>query len=453
MRISIKRLLLAGLLLQFAAVSAHAQTPRPITLDEAKQIAFDRNPAMRRAETDQTNAELRQKQAKYGAFLPQFGSSLNFSIGRFRRYTAEDFAGEPLDNPYYAQAVSSSTSQSIGASMQLFSYSTWLELRSAKTGVRQSEQALGVERQRTSAEVERRFYRVLLADDAVRLEERFMNTARERLKAEEARLAAGVSLPADKLGAEIEVLDRETQLELVRGESLKSRLQLLDVLGFTEDVALLPTGTLPAAFDPSTIAADAIIARALTSSPRVQQAEMTLENSRLSQKRARAFRWPTIRGNVSYSRNRSGQGSGSFWDINPQNRGYDMGLQVSVPVPVLRFSEGISIRTADINNERLEADYENTRATVRREVQAGLLDLNNAWRRLKSAERAAQLSTERARLAGEQHKHGTMTFVELQTINDRDAQSQRALLDARLGFTNALLALEELLGGPLLEAQ
>ena len=123
---------------------------------------------MRRAETDQSSAELRQKQARQGAFLPQFGSSLNFSVGRFRRYTAEDFAGEPLDDPYYAQAVSSSTAQSISASMQLFSYSTWLELQSAQIGLRQSEQALSAERQRTSAEVERRFYRVLLADDAVR---------------------------------------------------------------------------------------------------------------------------------------------------------------------------------------------------------------------------------------------------------------------------------------------
>ena len=82
-------------------------------------------------------------------------------------------------------------------------------------------------------------------------------------------------------------------------------------------------------------------------------------------------------------------------------------------------------------------------------MRAGLIDLNNGWRALQSAERRAQLSTERARLAGEQHKHGTITFVELQQVNDRDAQAHRALLDARVGFMNALLTLDELLGGPL----
>ena len=171
MRIPDRRLILTGLLLQFAAVQP-GSAQRQISLDEAKQIAWDRNPAVRRALTAQTTAELRQRQAQYSAFVPQFGSSLNFSIGRFRRYTAEDFAGEPLDDPYYAQAVSSSTSQSVGLSMQLFSYNSWLELRGAKTGVRQSEQTTNVEKHRTGAEVERRFYRVLLADDAVRLEER-----------------------------------------------------------------------------------------------------------------------------------------------------------------------------------------------------------------------------------------------------------------------------------------
>jgi outer membrane protein TolC len=441
---------MAGLLFQLVAFdAANAQAPRPLTVDEAKQIAWTRNPAMRRALTEQTTAELRRRQAQNEVYLPQVGSSLNFSIGRFKRYTAQDFAGEPLDDPYYAEAVSSSTSQSVGLSMQLFSYSGWLELGSAKTGVRQSEQALKVEMLRTGAEVERRFYRVLLADDMVRLEERFTKTARERLAAEKARLAAGVSLPADLLGAEIEVLDQDTRLEQAQGEALKARLLLLDVLGMTEDVDLQPVGVVPSAFDPSTIDDDSIAAHALSNAPRMQQADMEVENSRLSQRRARAFRWPTVRGSASYSRNRSGQGSDAFWDVNPQNRGYDLGLQVSVPVPILRFNEGLSIRAADIAHDRVLADYDNTRATLQREVRAALIDLNNGWQALESAKRRADLSTERARLAGEQHKHGTITFVELQQINDRDAQSQRALLDARVGFTNALLALEELLGGPV----
>ena len=450
MRILDRRLTVALFLAQFVAVDATiAQASRQITLDEAKQIAWERNPAVRRAETERTTADLRRRQAQNNVYLPVFGSSLNFSIGRFRRYTAEDFAGEPLADPYYAEAVSSSTSQSVGVSMQLFSYGSWLELGSARTGVRQSEQVLNVEKHRTGAEVERRFYRVLLADDMVQLEERFTSTARERMEAEESRLAQGVSLPTDRLGAEIELLDHETRLEQVRGEALKARLQLLDGMGLIEDVALTPVGTLPPAFDPSGIAGDSIIARALAAAPRMQQAEMAVENSQVQQRRARAFRWPTVRGTASYSRNRSTAGSGAFWDVNPQNRGYDLGLQVSVPIPVLRFNEGLGIRTADIAHERVLADYENTRASLQREVRAGLIDLNNGWRALESARRRSELSAERARIAAEQHKHGTITFVDLQVINDRDAQAQRALLDARLGFTNVLLALEELIGGPM----
>ncbi|HSK18905.1 MAG TPA: TolC family protein [Longimicrobiales bacterium] len=442
------------LLVLFAIPAADAvgqQAPRALTLDQAKRIAWTSNPGVRRATTDLTLAELRQRQARNNVFIPQFGSGLSFSIGRFRRYTAEDFAGEPLPNPYYAEAVSSSTSQSVRLSMQLFSFGSWLNLRSAQTSVRQSEQGMSVEMHRAGAEVERRFYQVLLADDAVLLEERLMNTARERLAAEKGKLAAGVSLPADMLGAEIEVLDQEMRLEQSRGEALKARLLLLDALGMTEDVELQPVGAVPEAFDPAILSDDAIVERALSSSPRIRQADVALENSRLQQRNARAFRWPTVSGFASYSRNRSTSGSEAFWELNPQNRGYDLGLQVSVPVPVLRFNENLSIRAADVSHAQLVEEDATSRATLERQVRAALIDLDNAWRGMESAQRRAALSTERARLAGEQHRYGTITFIEFQQINDAEAQSQRALLNARVGFTNARIALEELLGGPVRE--
>ncbi|HSJ10554.1 MAG TPA: TolC family protein, partial [Longimicrobiales bacterium] len=221
------------------------------------------------------------------------------------------------------------------------------------------------------------------------------------------------------------------------------------VLGITEDTELQPTGVVPDAFDPSTLDTDAVVARALQTSPRIREAEVALENSRLQTRRARAFRWPSVRGSASYSRNRSTSGSDAFWDVNPQNRGYDLGLQVSVPVPILRFNEGLSIRAADLSHARVMEEDATTRATLERQVRAALIDLHNAWRGLESAVRRASLSTERARLAGEQHRHGTITFIEFQQVNDRDAQAQRGLVDARVAFTNALLALEELLGGPL----
>lgn len=445
----IRRLIVTLLFLIPAAQAAGQQAPRPLTLDEAKRIAWTGNPAVRRAATDLTLAELRHRQARNNVYLPHFGSGLNFSIGRFRRYTAEDFAGEPLANPYYAQAVSSSTSQSVSVGMQIFSFSNLLGLGSAKASVWQSEQDMTVELHRAGAEVERRFYRVLLADDAVHLEERFTKTARERLEAEKGKLAAGMSLPADMLGAEIEVLDQEMRLEQSRGEALKARLQLLDVLGITEDVALQPVGAVPDAFDPATLADDAVVERALRSSPQIRQLERVLESSRLQQRSARAFRWPSVSGSASYSRNRSTEGSDAFWDVNPQNRGYSMGLQVSVPVPILRFNEDLSIRAADLSHARVVVDDAITRASLERQIRAALIDLNNAWRGLESAVRRAALSTERARLAGEQHRHGTITFIAFQQINDADAQSQRALLNARVAFMNARLALEDLLGEPI----
>jgi outer membrane protein TolC len=438
------------LLLAGAHATARAQqAPRTLTLDEAKRIAWSGSPNVQRAATDLDLAELRQKQARNNVYMPQFGSGLNFSIGRFRRYTAEDFTGEPLDDPYYAEAVSSSTSQRIGINMQLFSFGSWLEHGNAKATVRNAEQTLEVEKHRAGAEVERRFNGVLLADDAVRLEEQLTRTSHDRLEAEKGKLAQGASLPADKLGAEIEVLDQEMRLEQARGEALKARLLLLTALGSKDDVALQPVGSVPDAFDPSTLDAAALVRRVMLTSPQIHQAELTLENTRRQQRSARAFRWPTVSGSASYSRNRSTSGMESFWELNPQNRGYDIGLQVSVPVPILRLNEGLNIRAADLNYARAVEQDATTRATLERQARAALIDLGNAWQGLESAVRRAALSTERARLAGEQHRYATITFLQFQQINDAAAQSQRALLNARTAFMNARIALEELLGGPI----
>jgi outer membrane protein len=442
------RALLCVILVQlsFAAPAAARQTTQALTLEEAKRIAAAQNPAARRALASRDLAEVRERQAYNGVFRPQFGSGLNFSIGRFRRYTAEDFTGQPLENPYYAQATSSSTSQSIGMSMELFSGSRWLELSGARAGVRQSQAALSTELHQVGAEVERRFYRVLLADDAVALEERLAATARERREVQKHRVAAGMALPVDLLGAEIEVLDHESRLEESRGEALKARLQLLDALGMTRDVELELAGTVPEAFDPSHIGADAVVARALRSSPRVQQAEMELENSHLQRRRARAFRWPTVRGNAAYTRNRATAGSDAFFELFPKNWGYDVSLQVSLPVPILRFNENLGIAAAEISHTRVAEDDATTRATLERQVRAAVIDLNNSYRSLESARRRAELSTERARLAMEGNRHGTVSFIEFQQYNDQEAQAHRALLNARVAFTTVLLALEELLG-------
>src|SRR5690606_16749092 len=103
---------------------------------------------------------------------------------------------------------------------------------------------------------------------------------------------------------------------------------------------------------------------ALLAGPDVRQAEMSIESSDIRRRQARAFRWPTVRGTASFSRNRSVEGSEAFWDVNPRNRGYNVGLSVSVPVPVLRFNEDLNIRSTDISHERAVADLASTRASV-----------------------------------------------------------------------------------------
>jgi len=79
-------------------------------------------------------------------------------------------------------------------------------------------------------------------------------------------------------------------------------------------------------------------------------------------------------------------------------------------------------------------------------VRAALVDLRNAYRSLELAERSAEFARQRVELAQEKFRLGSLSFADLQRFIDDAAREERAAIDARFAWINAVIALEQHVG-------
>jgi outer membrane protein len=241
------------------------------------------------------------------------------------------------------------------------------------------------------------------------------------------------------------VISAEQSLAGAETEARKARFSLRQAIGLEGDVAFDLAGDPPAVFDPTTLDADGLVARAHASSPAMLQSDAAHAEMRSRAGAARGARWPSISGSFSYSRNTSQSGYGSFGEINPLNHGYGFGLSVSLPL-FTRFQTTAQIAQAEAAADDAAEDLRRTRLEIERDVRSGLADLEQAYRRLRANEEIASLSSQQVELAEEQFRAGSLGFVQFQQMIDANSNAQRQVVEARFTFLTARVTLEERLG-------
>jgi outer membrane protein len=254
------------------------------------------------------------------------------------------------------------------------------------------------------------------------------------------------------LGAEVEVARAEQAVDQARGEARKARLTLGEAMG-TLEVADARLSTGPAeVFDPASLGADSLVARALGTHPRVAAASSGAVAADHRVSAARGQRWPKLDASLGYNRSSRRRDYDAFGDFanpfNPFDRSLSFGFDVSLPV-FDQYRTSAQVAQADATRTRARETLRSTRLAVEREVRAALIDLENAFRSSQLSERAAKLSRDRQEMAREQYRLGAIGFTELQQVVDRTAQAERDALRARFEFANALATLEERVGAPV----
>lgn len=444
----------AAALLLFTALPAAAQTdaavPAQLTLEEAFELARRNNPQHLQAAND-ADVAAAQVRSSYGAFLPTLSASTGAGSNWSRRLTTVGNFGEPLAQPAPVTSETSSASWGVSTGVTIFDGSLFANLSSARAGERLSSAELDNQENLLRANVARAYFAAVRADRLVELERALLAFAEEQVVITEEQFRIAAAQQTDVLGARGDLASQRNSLRVAEADARMRRLDLLQQMGVGGEMAIELTTELPPQVDPSGLDADALVARALSSSPAVRMASARTFQAVKQASASQWSRWPTVSMSASYSRGTSRAGLFDAWGrFDHSNQGAGLSLSISVPI-FQGFRTSAQIAQAEATAEDARHAERQARIQVEKEVRAAIIDLGRAYDALLLAQEQAELSALRLELAQEQYQAGVqgMNFTNLQQIVQMNQNAQRQALEARFAYQNARVLLEEKLGGPL----
>jgi outer membrane protein TolC len=218
------------------------QQPSSITLQQAVNIALEKNPEHKAALADTRGASADVKEAR-SFLLPHvtfsetatrgndpvyvFGSKL-----RQQRFTTADFALNVLNTP----APFGNFATRLGGTWSLFdSFGSWRAVSRAE----RVKDAVGHQLERTDQEIIFRvvdsYYGVLLAKKQLELAEQSMKTAQAVLNRSKDRFESGVVVESDLLSAQVRLATRKQELIRAQNNLALSRAQLSTSMGISTE--------------------------------------------------------------------------------------------------------------------------------------------------------------------------------------------------------------------------
>jgi outer membrane protein TolC len=420
-----------------------------LTLEEATERAFRHNPAFRRTTNSLALNDLEYRRA-WLDLLPQPSLTLLTTDLNWQRQTvAEDFFGNPLENPESQTVQTSRSRQGLTVGFE-FDLGNVVGLREQGTQARIRDLSAVTERRTLAAEVARAFSGLRELQESLALEEELLADAERNLEAARRLFTLALQDRTDVLGAELDVVERENALDRSRAELRSARLTLRNLIGDPELGEFQVDADPIQVFDPALLDHEALVIRAVAGSPRILEGEQGVLAAEHSITRGRSEWLPRV--NVFFNRNRQEflRDGSAFFSVNPDGEwGQTVGLQVSLPDPALYFRRQNSTRQARIEVRNQEESLRETRLTVEEEVRSLLVELEASYRSLALQERRVELAEERLSLQLESYRLGRATFLELQNASEAAAQARRQALDARFAFDRTRVELERVLGEPV----
>jgi outer membrane protein len=444
-----KSALAFGLFLaSFGFNAAHAQESRPLTLDQARELALEHNPAYRQAQNDVEAARAGELLSR-SEFLPTLSASFNSGGSFSRRRSGEDNFGRPIEGTQVSEFTGSNSRQGLGLSWQLFDGGErYRNVLAARAGREAAIAGVADEAATMDAELTRRYYLAQHTAARIELEERLLEAAEASYAASQRLLRVAAVSPLDLLGAELDVTRQRQALEAAQGAARVAMLALAQQMGTGEADGWELVTDIPAIFDPSGLDPEALVTRAYEVSPRLREIALTATQAEHQRQAAGAARWPAISADASFGRSVGAEGYGALFEPNPFDHSFSFGIGLSLPL-FSQYQTTQRVTQARVAARNAEESARATRLEIDRSVREALIQLGSEYRSVQLNDAASELARRRLDLANQQYRLGSLEFTELQQIVTSAATAERDALDARYAFADALATLEERVGGEI----
>lgn len=425
-----------------AASQLAAQTPgipTTITIDQAVQIALDRNLEIERARIGVESAGARLTSA-FGAFLP----TVNLSAGYTKPLTSGDVVIQgtkiPGNQPDNILSANASTS------VMLFNgFANSANYSAAQSSYDATLETLNKTRADIAFQARSTFLNALRAEQIMDVRKNDLEVAREQLARLKGLVEGGVGLMTSVYSQEAEVANGELALEQAITDATIARntlKQLLNVSPLTE--LQLSNAGVAATIDTNEIARNRAAFRnvgelakqQLEQRREVEAAQLNIDAARFLVDASKGSYYPSLSATLGYS-----------WQKVPEysSDNADVSLNLSYsPFDGFRTSESVQLAQAQLKQSELE--LQQLQVQLNAELQQAIARLDGAERQLLAANKSVQASRQSRIAADERYKVGVGNYSDYLLANAQYLNAQINNVNAVFNYRLALYEVRYQLG-------
>ena len=396
---------------------------RPLTADEAAVIALHHQPNVTIAQAGVYAAQGRHEQAKSG-LLPTLDGAVS--------YTNVALSPEGV-----VPGGSATTGFQITANVRQLVFD-FNHTRDIVNQARALERSSGANLTRVQSDtvllVKQAFYFYAQNSRLVAVNEANVQNAQSHLALAQARLNAGLGLPADVVRAQTAVADAIFNLTIARNASSVARVSLAELMGIDPR-----TPVELADANEAVIATDdlnALNADALKRRPEVIQASLNVTAAKYAVGAAKTTDAPSLSANAGMLQRGK--------EFPPGNNTITYGVVVQWTPFDAGFTAG-RVEEARANLMIAQAQLDSTKLAVTSDVSQAYLNLKTAEQGTTTAEAEVANATEAVRLTEGRYRAGLGTFLDvldaqtaLVTANTNRVNAQSAVNQARAALAYAI---------------
>jgi outer membrane protein len=428
---------------------AFAQT-RSLTLDQAKQIALERNLSVVQAQNNMAAVQSQVMSAR-GLYLPTLSASSSWNRSRQQFESSGSTIINGISIPISASQVSMSNNFSggVSANWSVFDgFDREAANSSATANAVAAEQSFARTRQSIVYQTNSFYLNVLRTQELVKVsEENLKRDQRQMERIAESNRVGALSL-ADVYRQQSQVSVDELSLINAQNNYDKAKADLIALIGL--DVGNeydIVDVTIPAEIDSASIQESAqmvrnyssLASRALQARPDFMAAQQSLTAAESNVSGAKSGYFPSLGVFASY--NRTGD------DVKDpfKNSSTSWGARLSWSL-FDGFRRETSVQSAVASKRNAEIQLAQAEIVINVDVKKALLDLDAARKSYDASQKGLISATEDRKIAEERYNLGAGTLLDLLIANANLVNAQANKVNSVYGFLNSKYNLEYAIG-------
>ncbi len=441
---------------------AAAQAPNVLTLEESLEIAKQHNLSIQTSEQNLKAAEAQVRAARAG-LLPRITVNGNYTYFKDLQTSVIQAdggfnfpapPGEEMQTPPPPSADNESDlielefgahhnlQGTLNLTQPLFAWGRYYySYQAAKLGYEATQKELNAAYAQLRLDVSEAFYRVLVAQEFVRVSQQSVALVEKQLGIAQASLAAGVATDFDVLRAKVQLANAESLL--IRAENgvrtAKNAYKTLLNMPLAEEISVEGSFEIPEIQIPL----EELITQAYEKRPEISRAQLNEQVGHKQLDVAKTRKLPDVSffSNYQISENER---------LTQMNRIWSLGLQINIPI-FDGFATGAAIQQSESVLKQFQLGTEQVKSAVEFEVRNAYLTLLESKTLIAVQRETVTQAQESVRIATLQFENGMITTVALTDTQLALAQAEVNRLQAHHDYAVGIARLEKAIGASIRE--